>query len=93
MKKLLGTFKNIWAIDELKNKILVTLALVFAYRIGAQITLPGIDPLAIEAAQKSGTNNGSFFHSSYFSKLTEDKQHTAVLFSLVGNVISVHKLE
>ncbi|MEY3189196.1 MAG: hypothetical protein RIT41_1731, partial [Bacteroidota bacterium] len=27
MKKLLGTFKNIWAIDELKSKILVTLAL------------------------------------------------------------------
>ena len=58
MKKLLGTFKNILAIDELKNKILVTLALVFAYRIGAQITLPGINPLAIEAAQKAGGNNG-----------------------------------
>ena len=38
-------------------------------------------------------NNLSFFHSSYFSKLTEDKQHTAVLSSLVGKVISVHKFE
>jgi len=58
MKKLLDTFKNIWAIDELKSKILVTLALVLTYRIGAQITLPGINPLAIEAAQKAGGNNG-----------------------------------
>ena len=54
MKKLLDTFKNIWAIDELKSKIIVTLLFVLTYRIGAQITLPGINPLAIEAAQKAG---------------------------------------
>jgi len=42
--------------------------------------------------------SGSSFHSSYFSKFNEDKQHTAVL-SLpslsipVGKVISLHKLE
>jgi preprotein translocase subunit SecY len=58
MKKLLDTLKNIWAIDELKSKILVTLALVLTYRIGAQITLPGINPLVIEAAQKAGKSNG-----------------------------------
>ena len=52
MKKLFDTLKNIWAIDDLRSKILVTLALVLTYRIGAQITLPGIDPLAIEAAKK-----------------------------------------
>ena len=58
MKKLLDTLKNIWAITDLRSKILVTLALVLTYRIGAQITLPGINPLAIEAAQKSGKSNG-----------------------------------
>ena len=58
MKKLIDTLKNIWAIDELKSKILVTLGLVLTYRIGSQITLPGLDPLAIEAAQKAGKNNG-----------------------------------
>ena len=41
---------------------------------------------------------GSSFHSSYFSKFNEDKQHTAVLsfpsLSIpVGKVISLHKLE
>ena len=58
MKKLLDTLKNIWAIGDLKSKILVTLGLVLTYRIGAQITLPGINPLAIEAAQKAGKSNG-----------------------------------
>jgi preprotein translocase subunit SecY len=58
MKKLIDTLKNIWTIDELKSKIIVTLLFVLTYRIGAQITLPGINPLAIEAAQKAGGNNG-----------------------------------
>ena len=57
MKKLLDTLKNIWAITDLRSKILVTLALVLTYRIGAQITLPGINPLAIEAAQKRITKD------------------------------------
>ncbi|MBN8786753.1 MAG: preprotein translocase subunit SecY, partial [Terrimonas sp.] len=34
----------IWTIEELRNKILVTLLLVFIYRLGAHIVLPGIDP-------------------------------------------------
>ena len=41
----------------------------------------------------SGINKLSFFHSSYFSKLREDKQQTAVRVSLVGRVISVQRLE
>ena len=54
MKKLIHTFKNIWAIDELKSKILVTLALVLTYRLGTQITLPGIDRIGLEKAISSG---------------------------------------
>src|SRR6056300_1683630 len=41
----------------------------------------------------SGMKLLSSFHSSYFSKLSEDKQHTAVRSSFVGNVISLHKFE
>ena len=54
MKKLIHTLKNIWAIDELKSKILVTLALVLTYRLGTQITLPGIDRIGLEKAISSG---------------------------------------
>jgi preprotein translocase subunit SecY len=48
VKKLFKTLKNIWSIEELRSKILFTLALIFIYRIGAHIVLPGIDPDAIE---------------------------------------------
>ncbi len=56
MKKLIQTLKNIWGIEELKSKILVTLLLVFVYRLGTHIVLPGIDPnkLAGLAGAKSG---------------------------------------
>jgi preprotein translocase subunit SecY len=58
VKKLVQTLRNIWTIEELRNKIIVTLALVLTYRIGTQIVLPGIDPAKIEAAQASAQSNG-----------------------------------
>ncbi|MDD2791750.1 MAG: preprotein translocase subunit SecY [Sediminibacterium sp.] len=58
MKKLVQTFKNIWAIEELRNKIIVTLALVLTYRFGTHIVLPGIDPNKIEAAQAASKSTG-----------------------------------
>jgi preprotein translocase subunit SecY len=43
MKKFFETLTNVWKIEELKNRILVTLGLLLVYRFGAQVTLPGID--------------------------------------------------
>ncbi|HEX6849194.1 MAG TPA: preprotein translocase subunit SecY [Chitinophagaceae bacterium] len=57
MKKLFKTLKNIWSIEELRSKILFTLALVFIYRVGAHIVLPGIDPDGI-AKQMEGSKGG-----------------------------------
>lgn len=41
--KFIETIKNIWKIDELKSRILLTLSLLLVYRFGAQIVLPGVD--------------------------------------------------
>lgn len=43
MKKFFEAFNNVWKIEELKNRILVTLGLLLVYRFGAHVTLPGID--------------------------------------------------
>lgn len=43
MKKFFEAFANVWKIEELKNRILVTLGLLLVYRFGAHVTLPGID--------------------------------------------------
>lgn len=53
MKKLFKTLKNIWSIEELRNKILFTLILIAIYRVGTHIVLPGIDPHEL----KTGANN------------------------------------
>lgn len=44
MKKFIDTIKNIWSIEELRSKILVTLLFLLIYRLGSYIVLPGIDP-------------------------------------------------
>ncbi|GAB5557283.1 MAG: preprotein translocase subunit SecY [Schleiferiaceae bacterium] len=44
MKKFIETIKNIWRIQELKDKILLTLGLLLIYRLGSNVVLPGIDP-------------------------------------------------
>lgn len=43
MKKFIETIGNIWKIDELRSKIILTLGLLLVYRLGAHIPLPGID--------------------------------------------------
>jgi len=58
VKKLFQTLKNIWAIEDLRSKIVVTLALVLTYRFGNHIVLPGLDPNGIEAAQKAAKSTG-----------------------------------
>lgn len=43
MKKFIETISNIWKIEELRNRILITFGLLLVYRFGAQVVLPGID--------------------------------------------------
>ena len=55
VKKFIQTLKNIWSIEELRKKILVTITLIAIYRLGAHIVLPGINPSLISTA---GTSTG-----------------------------------
>lgn len=43
------TIKNIWKIEDLRKRILITLLLVLIYRFGTYIVLPGIDPKDLTA--------------------------------------------
>ncbi|HSP83271.1 MAG TPA: preprotein translocase subunit SecY [Gillisia sp.] len=75
--KFINTLKNIWKIEELKNRILVTLGLLLVYRFGAQVVLPGIDAsqLANLANQADGGllgllnafTGGAFSNASVFA--------------------------
>ena len=57
MKGLIDTLKNIWKIEDLRSRILTTLALLLVYRLGTMVALPGIDPAHL-GALKSQTSDG-----------------------------------
>lgn len=44
MKQFIQTLKNIFTIEELRSRVLLTLGLILIYRLGSFVTLPGIDP-------------------------------------------------
>ncbi len=79
MKKFIETIKNIWAIEDLRTRILITLLFATIYRFGSFIVLPGIDPNAAQASlesQASGNgllnllsmfSGGAFTHASIFA--------------------------
>ena len=55
MGKFFQTLINIYKIEELRIRIGVTLSILLVYRVGAQITLPGIDALQLaELGDRTG---------------------------------------
>ena len=61
MASIADSVRNIWKIDELRTRILYTLGLLAVYRLGAYITLPGVDPSALAAAVQSNPTQNNLF--------------------------------
>ena len=40
---MLSSLKNVFKIPDLRNKILFTLVMIALYRLGSNVTVPGID--------------------------------------------------
>ncbi len=57
MKQFITSLQNIWNIDELRNRILYTLGLLFVYRVGSFVLLPGVVPSQLENAAAGGGND------------------------------------
>ncbi len=60
MSGFVESFRNIFKIVELRNRLLFTLAMLVVVRIGAHITLPGIDATLLTEAQKNQSDNTLF---------------------------------
>ncbi len=57
MKRLIQTIRNIYKIEELRNRILYTIGIVLIYRLGSYVVLPGVNPSELAALQ-SQTSSG-----------------------------------
>ena len=54
------SLRNIWKIEELRKRILYTLGILVIYRIGAYVTLPGVDAVALTDVFSQGDPNNLF---------------------------------
>ncbi|MFY7990657.1 MAG: preprotein translocase subunit SecY [Fluviicola sp.] len=58
MKRFIQNIKNIWKVEELRKRILLTLSLILIYRIGSFIMLPGVNADAvISKANNAGSDS------------------------------------
>lgn len=92
------TVKNIWTIEELRKRLLVTLLLVLIYRLGCYVVLPGIRPEDLEAlsrfTNKSGLmqlldmfSGGAFSQASIFALGIMPYITASIVIQLLGMVL------
>lgn len=77
MKRFIETLKNIYRIDDLRNRILYTLGIILIYRLGSHIVLPGVDANMLGEFQKNSQtgllgildmfSGGAFSNASIFA--------------------------
>ncbi|MFN4144528.1 MAG: preprotein translocase subunit SecY [Runella sp.] len=68
MKRFIQTLKNIFSIEELRNRILYTLLLIAVYRLGSYIVLPGVDASKLDINQSGLLGLLDTFLGGAFSK-------------------------
>ncbi len=62
----LETLRNIWAIEDLRKRVLFTFGLLAIYRLGSHIPTPGVDPVALQEFFKA-MSGGVFGFLDLFS--------------------------
>ncbi|MFB6280209.1 MAG: preprotein translocase subunit SecY [Salinibacter sp.] len=54
------SIRNIWSVQELRERILYTLGLLIIYRLGTHVTLPGVDAAALAQVRAQESGGGLF---------------------------------
>lgn len=97
MNKLVQTIQNIFKIEELRKRILTTVLILIVVRIGAFITLPGVNMELLEASKGGDANNlfglfdlfvgGAFSNAAIFALGIMPYITTSIIFQLAGVVV------
>jgi preprotein translocase subunit SecY len=64
---MIDSLKNIFAVSDLRKRVLFTLGLLAVYRIGSKIPTPGINPEALAQLMQSAATTGVFGLYDMFS--------------------------
>jgi preprotein translocase subunit SecY len=60
MASIAENLRNVWRIHELRQRILFTLGVLFVYRIGSYVTIPGVDARVLEQISQNTDAGGLF---------------------------------
>lgn len=104
MKNFIETLKNIWRIEELRNRILLTLGMLLIYRIGSYVVLPGVDSQALaNSASSSGGGiadflslftGGAFSRASIFALGIMPYISASIIMQLMGIAVpAIQKMQ
>lgn len=96
--RFIQTLKNIWTIEELRKRLVITFLLVVVYRLGCQIVLPGISPEDLKAladfTNSSGLmqlldmfSGGAFSQASIFALGIMPYITASIVIQLLGMVL------
>ena len=95
--KFIETLKNVWKIEELRNRIIVTVGLLLVYRFGAQVVLPGIDAAQLGNLQTEAEGGlfgllnaftgGAFANASVFALGIMPYISASIVVQLIGIAI------
>ena len=64
---MLSNVKNMFKVEDLRNKILFTLCMVAVYRFGSAIRVPGVDGQAIKQLREASNSQGALGFLNLFS--------------------------
>ena len=88
------TLKNIWKIEELRKRILYTIALIAVYRLGCYIVIPGIDASQLANLQRQSSegllglmnmfSGGAFGNASVFALGVMPYISASIVIQLLG---------
>ncbi len=94
MRALIETIKNIYKIEDLRNRILYTLGILLVYRLGTKVVLPGIDPTALEGLKNQTAqgvmglldmfSGGAFSNASVFGLGIMPYISASIIIQLLG---------
>ncbi len=98
MSRLSESFRNIFKIEELRQRIMYTLGLLVIVRLGSHIALPGIDVNALSAPSTGGNDNslfglydlfvgGAFERAAIFALGIMPYISTSIIVQLLGAVV------
>ena len=97
MRRLIETLKNIYRIEDLRNRILYTLGILLVYRLGSFVVLPGIDPSQLDALRRQTEDGvmglldmfsgGAFSHASVFALGIMPYISASIVVQLLGMAI------